>query len=77
MNRNLLLLAALGLVAVSVRLSENVMLGLGVAGLFVYVPMLIFEWFGDSLGAVVALLISGLVLLGVVVGVVRYRAEAS
>lgn len=71
------LLAALGLVAVSVRLSENVMLGLGVAGLFVYVPMLIFEWFGDSLGAVVALLISGLVLLGVVVGVVRYRAEAS
>jgi hypothetical protein len=71
------LLAALGLVAVSVRLSENVMLGLGVAGLFVYVPMLIFEWFGDSLGAVVALLISGLVLLGIVVGVVRYRAVSS
>lgn len=71
------LLIALGLVAISVRLSENVMLGLGIAGLFVYVPMLIFEWFGDSLGAVVALLISGLVLLGVVIGVVRYRGAVA
>ncbi len=71
------LLVALSLVAVSVRLSENVILGLGIAGLFVYVPMLIFEWFGDSLGAVVALLISGLVLLAAVVGIVRYRGAVS
>lgn len=65
--------AALGLMGLSVGIGENVLLGLGVAGLFVYIPMTIFELFGESLGVGVALLITGLVLLGVVVGTVRLR----
>jgi uncharacterized membrane protein len=67
------LAAALALMGLSVGLGENVLLGLGVAGLFVYIPMTIFELFGESLGVPVALLITGLALLGVVVATVRLR----
>ncbi|MGD2102109.1 MAG: DUF2157 domain-containing protein [Acidimicrobiia bacterium] len=67
------LAAALALMGLSVRLGENVLLGLGVVGLFIYIPMTIFELFGESLGVPVALLITGLVLLGVVVATVRLR----
>ena len=69
------LLGALALLGLSVRLSEQVLMGLGVAGLFVYVPMTVFELFGDSLGAIAALLITGLILLGSVVGVVQLRRD--
>lgn len=69
------LLAGLILMALSVRLDQTVLLGLGVAGLFLYIPMTIFEWFGESLGVPVALLITGLVLLGVVVATIRLRRE--
>ncbi len=69
------LVAGLGLMALSVALSETVLLGLGVAGLFVYIPLTIFELFGESLGVPVALLITGLVLLGVVVVTVRLRSQ--
>lgn len=65
--------AALALMMLSVRLTENVLLGLGVAGLFIYIPMTIFELFGESLGVPVALLITGVALLGVVVATVRLR----
>ena len=64
---------ALALMGLSVVIDETVLLGLGVAGLFVYIPMTIFELFGESLGVPVALLITGLVLLGVVVLTVRMR----
>lgn len=65
----------LALMAISVVLNENVLLGLGVVGLFIYIPMTVFELFGDSLGVPVALLITGLVLLGVVVVTARLRKE--
>lgn len=65
----------LGLMALSVPLNQNVLLGLGVAGLFVYIPMTIFEVFGETLGVPVALLITGLVLLAVVVITMRLRKE--
>ena len=67
------LVAGLILMLLSVRLDQNVLLGLGVAGLFVYIPMTVFEWFGDTLGVPVALLITGLTLLGVVLVSVRLR----
>ena len=67
----------LALLAISVRLKENVLLGLGVAGLFVYIPMSTFELFGESLGVPVALLITGLALLGVVIVTVRLRKDAA
>jgi hypothetical protein len=70
------LVAGLGLMALSVPLDESALLGLGVAGLFIYIPMTIFEVFGESLGVPLALLITGLVLLGVVVATIRLRSEA-
>lgn len=69
------LVAGLLLMAGSVWLRETVLLGLGVAGLFVYIPMTIFELFGESLGVPVALLITGLVLLAVVAATVRLRPQ--
>ncbi|KAA3637189.1 MAG: DUF2157 domain-containing protein [Armatimonadetes bacterium] len=69
------LVGALALMGLSVRLNQTVLLGFGVAGLFVYIPMMIFELFEESLGVPVALLITGLALLGVVVGTVRFRKE--
>ena len=69
------LAAGLALMGLSVALGETVLLGLGVAGLFIYIPMTIFELFGESLGVPVALLITGLVLLGVVVVTVRLRSS--
>lgn len=66
---------ALALMAISVRLDESALLGLGVAGLFVYIPMTIFEVFGESLGVAVSLLITGVILLGVVVATVRLRRD--
>ncbi len=69
------LVAGLLLMAGSVWLRETVLLGLGVAGLFLYIPMTIFELFGESLGVPVALLITGLVLLVVVVATVRLRPQ--
>lgn len=67
------LAAGAALMGVSVLLEENVLLGLGVLGLFVYIPMTIFELFGETVGVPFALLITGLVLLGVVLGTVRLR----
>ena len=67
------LVAGLALMLLSVWLDQTVLLGLGVAGLFVYIPMTIFEWFGDSLGVPVAMLITGLILLGLVLFSVRLR----
>ena len=67
--------AGLGLVTASVQLDQAVLLGIGVAGLFVYIPMTVFELFGDSLGVPVALLITGLVLLGLVMLAARLRSD--
>jgi uncharacterized membrane protein len=67
------LVAGVALMGVSVLLEENVLLGLGVVGLFVYIPMTIFELFGETIGVPFALLITGLVLLGVVLGTLRLR----
>ena len=69
------LVAGMALMGISVWLGENVLLGLGVVGLFVYIPMTIFELFGETVGVPFALLITGLVLLGVVLGTVRLRRE--
>lgn len=69
------LAAGMVLMALSVVLNENVLLGLGVAGLFIYIPMTVFELFGDSLGVPLGLLVTGLVLLGVVVVTARLRKQ--
>ncbi|HEX6301338.1 MAG TPA: DUF2157 domain-containing protein [Acidimicrobiia bacterium] len=70
------LAAGLALMALSVPLNHAVLLGMGVAGLFVYIPITVFEVFGETLGVPVALLITGLILLGVVVVTARLRKRS-
>lgn len=69
------LLAALSLMALAVRLEQGIMLGIGVAGLFLYVPATVFEVWGDTVGVPIALLITGIVLLAGILVAVRLRKE--
>lgn len=61
------------LVVASVALRETILLGLGVLGLFVFIPLAVFDVFGDQFGAPVALLLSGGLLLGIALWVARTR----
>ncbi|MEZ5175543.1 MAG: DUF2157 domain-containing protein [Acidimicrobiia bacterium] len=62
---------SIGLMVLSAFADEGILLGVGVAGLFVYVPIAAVEVFGDGVGVPLAILMTGLVLLGTVVVVVR------
>jgi hypothetical protein len=66
-------LAAGLLVAVAVKLDELHLLVVGTLGLFVLVPQLVFEAFGDVIGAPATLLVVGLVLVLLAVGLGRAR----
>lgn len=63
------------LIVASVTLRQIVLLGLGAAGVFVFVPQAVFHFFGDSLGAPVALLISGAALIGGAVALAKLMGE--
>ncbi|CAN5481500.1 hypothetical protein BH23ACT9_BH23ACT9_02420 [soil metagenome] len=63
------------LLAVSVTARSTLLLGFAVAGIFVVVPHAVFHFFGDSIGAPFALLLTGLLLVGAAVGLVRLRRE--
>jgi hypothetical protein len=58
------LATAVACVAASVGIRRTLLSGMGVAGLFAYVPMLVFEFFGGALGAPLALFLTGVVLVG-------------
>ena len=45
------------------------------AGIFVFVPQIIFEYFGDTIGVPLALFVTGVVLLGAALLVARLRTE--
>jgi hypothetical protein len=62
------------LLGVAVVADDAILLGFGVAGVFLFVPQLVFEWFADTLGTPITLLVCGLVLLGVAAIVARLRA---
>lgn len=68
---------AAAVVAASVVLRETALSGLGVLGLFVFIPQMVFEFFGDALGAPVALLLSGGLLLGVALWLARAHGRES
>ena len=57
------LASSAGLVAAGVGLRTPVVLGLGALGVFIFVPRISFEVFGDTAGGALALLISGVFLL--------------
>jgi hypothetical protein len=61
------------LVALAVWLDELHLLVVGTLGLFVLVPQLVFEVFGDVIGAPATLLVIGLVLVLLAVGLGRAR----
>ena len=63
------------LLTVSVTLRKTILLGFGAAGIFVFVPQIIFEYFGDTIGVPLALFVTGVVLLGAALLVARLRTE--
>jgi hypothetical protein len=69
------LAAAGGLVAGGVVLHRALLLGLGAAGLLVFLPQGIGRWLGDSVGAALVLMISGLAVVATGVVVARLRLE--
>jgi hypothetical protein len=69
------LVTAGALVATSVPARHTVLLWLGVVGLFLYLPRIVLEFFGDQIGAPVALLVSGTVLLGIALWAARVRQD--
>jgi hypothetical protein len=69
------LVTAISLVVVSVTLRRTVLLWLGVVAMFIYIPQIVFEFFGETLGAPLALFITGVVLVGVALGVARLHTS--
>ncbi len=61
------------LMAMSVAMRWTVLLGIGAAAVFLYVLSISIRYFGKTLGAPLALLIAGVVLLGVAVLTARLR----
>jgi len=63
------------LLTFSVTLRNTILLGFGAAGIFIFVPQIIFEYFGDTIGVPLALFLTGVVLLGGALLVARLRTE--
>ena len=69
----LVVLGSVGLMALSIADRSTLELLLGAVGLFTSLPPLMFEWFGNSIGAALALLVCGLVLVLVALRVATTR----
>ncbi len=69
------LVTAGALLTVSVALRNTVLLGFGAGAIFIFVPQIIFEYFGDTIGVPLALFLTGVVLLGAALLVARLRTE--
>jgi hypothetical protein len=70
-------LIAAGLVALAVRTDQLHHLVIGALGLFVLMPQLVFELFGDAIGAPATLLLLGLLLVLLAVGLGRAKREVA
>jgi hypothetical protein len=70
------LITAAALIVAAVTLRTTLLLWFGALGVFVFVPQAIFRFFGDTLGAPVALLISGIVVLASGLVIPRLRSLA-
>jgi hypothetical protein len=68
------LVTAAGLLAGGTVLKEFLVTGVGVAGVFVYLPMAAAEYFGETIGVPVVLLVTGVLLIGVMVALLRRGA---
>ncbi|MEX2550349.1 MAG: DUF2157 domain-containing protein [Nitriliruptoraceae bacterium] len=68
---------AAGLVVLAVRTDQLHHLVIGAVGLFVLVPQLVFEVFGDAIGAPATLLLLGLLLVLLAVGLGRAKRQVT
>ena len=73
----LALLTAAGLVMLALNSDRAHFLALGAVALFVFVPQLVFELFGDAIGAPATLLVVGLLLVLLAVGLGRARRDVA
>jgi uncharacterized membrane protein len=71
------LASALALQGLSVAWRSLVLLALGSAGVLMFVPQIVDEYFGDDIGGTTALLVSGVALLAVALVAVRLRDRVS
>lgn len=69
------LLSSAALLWLAVVGGDTVVLSFAVAGVFIFVPQAVFTFFGDSIGAPLALLLTGLLLVGASVALVTLRRE--
>lgn len=69
----LCLATAAGIITASVALRQTPLLGIGAVGLFIYTIATITEFFGNELGTPIALLVAGVLLLGVALLATRLR----
>ncbi|MDP8958364.1 MAG: DUF2157 domain-containing protein [Actinomycetota bacterium] len=67
------LASSTALIAASISARQTALLALGAAGLFVFVPQGVFEYFGDTLGGPMALFLAGLSLLAIALVTARLR----
>ena len=61
------------LLGASVALRSTVLLAFGAAGVLVFLPQIVFEYLGDTLGAPLALLVCGTAILGAAFAAARLR----
>lgn len=73
----LALLTAAALLWRSAVTGDTVVLSFAAAGVFVFAPQAVFEFFSDTIGAPLALLVTGLLLVATAVGLVVLRREIS
>lgn len=71
------LATAIALIAASVALGRTPLLGLGVVGLFVFIPQVIFGYFGEALGAPLALFLTGVLLVAGSLATLRMRPKGA
>ncbi|HET6949729.1 MAG TPA: hypothetical protein VFI47_05115 [Acidimicrobiales bacterium] len=68
------LITAAGLLVGGTVLKEFLVTGIGVAGVFVYLPMSAAEYFGEVIGVPIVLLVTGVLLIGLMVLLLRRGA---
>jgi uncharacterized membrane protein len=71
------LASALALQGLSVAWRSLVLLGFGSAGVLLFLPQIVDEYFGDAIGGTAALLVAGVALLAVALVAVRLRDRVS
>jgi len=71
------LASAVALQGISIAWRSLVLLGFGSAGVLLFLPQIVDEYLGDTLGGTVALLVTGAALLGLTVITVRLRDKVN